>query len=120
MTNLAIPFPSRFPDDYQWLDDEPVFDPKRHLALEKPDTVQMLSEFGYSDEAIASVASPVAVSSPFRVLSDEGAQVLLHVARQLRSHAISCERIDNMVRSGCYRSRFLRDLCVEPSITESH
>lgn len=59
----------------------------------------------------------MAVSSPFRVLSTEGAEVLLQVARRLRGHAVSCERIENMVRGGCYRSRFLRDLCTDPTLT---
>jgi len=118
MAESAVAFPSELPSHYQWFDDEPAFDPSKHLALEKPKTVQYLSDFGYSEQEIANVASPVAVSSPFRVLSDEGATVLLHVARNLRAHAISCERIENMVRGGCYRSRFLRDLCIDPSLTD--
>ena len=40
------------------------------------------------------------------------------MARNLRSHAISCERIENMVRGGCYRSKFLRDLCIDASLTD--
>lgn len=118
MVAAAIPFPDQLPDGYEWFDQEPVFDPKQHLALQKPTSVTLLSEFGYSDDVIATVASPIAVSSPFRVLSDEGAQILLTVSRRLRAHAISCERIDNMVRGGCYRSRFLRDLCLDSSVTE--
>jgi hypothetical protein len=118
MTTAAIPFPQELPDGYEWFDDEPMFDPKRHLALQKPQSVRYLSEFGYSDDEINAVASPVAVSSPFQVLSAEGAEVLLQVARRLRQHAVSCERIENMVRGGCYRSRFLRDLCVDASLTD--
>ena len=117
MSISAVAFPDHLPSGYCWFDDEPVFDPSVHLALEEPAEVFYLRDFGYSDEEIATKASPVATSSPFRVMSDEGARVLLQVARKLRAHAISCERIDNMVRGGCYRSRFLRDLCLEPSIT---
>jgi len=117
MATAAVAFPAERPPGYEWFVDEPAFDPKRHLTLEKPVSIRYLSEFGYSDEEIARVASPVAVSSPFRVLSDEGAEVLLQVARNLRQHAISCERIENMVRGGCYRSKFLRDLCIDPSLT---
>ena len=118
MSQTAIPFPEILPPGFEWFEDEPVFDPATHLALEKPDTIRHLQEFGYSDEEISRKASTVAVSSPFRVLSDEGAAVLLSVARSLRQHAVSCERIENMVRGGCYRSRFLRDLCIDPSLTE--
>jgi hypothetical protein len=118
MTTAAIPFPEHLPARYQWLDDEPIFDPARHLALESPKSTCSLSELGYSDDEIQCVASPIAASSPFRVMSAEGAAVLLQTARRLREHRVSCERINNMVRGGCYRSRFLRDLCIDPSLTQ--
>ncbi|MDH3695279.1 MAG: hypothetical protein OER96_12000 [Gammaproteobacteria bacterium] len=118
MTNAAVPFPESLPKGYVWFEDEPEFDPARHLALEKPKHIRHLSGFGYTDDEVKTKATTVAVSSPFRILSDEGANALLQVARSLRQHSISCERIDNMVRSGCYRSRFLRDLCIDPSLTE--
>ena len=118
MTTAAIPFPQQLPSGFQWFEDEPAFDPAVHLALEMPESVTHLQEFGYSDEEVSRKATSVAVSSPFRILSDEGAAVLLQVARALRQHAVSCERIENMVRGGCYRSRFLRDLCVDPSLTD--
>jgi len=118
MATAAVPFPSKSPSNYEWFDNEPAFDPAKHLALEKPTSVTYLADFGYSEADLEFVASKVAVSSPFRVLSDEGAKVLLDVARNLRAHAISCERIENMVRGGCYRSKFLRDLCIDPSVTE--
>lgn len=118
MSKAAIPFPDVIPPGFEWFEDEPVFDPSIHLAIEKPDTIRHLQEFGYSDELVSRKASTVAVSSPFRVLSDEGAAALLSVARSLKAHAVSCERIENMVRGGCYRSKFLRDLCVDPSLTE--
>ena len=118
MSIAAVPFPSYRPRGYEWFENEPEFEPSKHLALEHPKKIRYLQEFGYEDEEIANKATSVAVSSPFRVLSDEGAKVMLDVARSLRQHAISCERIDNMVRGGCYRSRFLRDLCTDPSVTE--
>ena len=118
MSNIAVPFPETLPAGYEWFEDEPVFDPKRHLALERPTEILYLADLGYAQDEIDKKASPVAASSPFRVLSDEGAAVLLQVARNLRQHAISCERIENMVRGGCYRSRFLRDLCIDPSLTD--
>ena len=118
MNAVAVPFPTELPNGYDWFEGEVEFDPNIHLALERPKAIRYLQEFGYSEEEIQLKATPVAVSSPFRILSDEGARVMLDVARSLRQHAVRCERIDNMVRSGCYRSRFLRDLCLEPSITQ--
>jgi hypothetical protein len=118
VSNFAVPFPEVLPQGYSWFEDEPAFNPKRHLALERPNKILYLSELGYSQAEIDQKASPVATSSPFKVLSEEGANILLNVARNLRQHSISCERIDNMVRGGCYRSRFLRDLCIDPSLTD--
>lgn len=118
MTHIAVPFPTNQPNGYEWFDDEPEFDPNRHLQLETPTQKFYLSEFGYSKEEVNRKASRVGATSPFRILSPEGAKVLLSIARKLKAHAISCERIENMVRGGCYRSRWLRDLCVSPSVTD--
>lgn len=118
MSGIAVPFPAERPAGYEWFDDEPAFDPARHLALEFPTEKIYLGDLGYSEDEIECKASRVAASSPFRVLSPEGAKIMLNTARRLRTHAISCERIDNMVRGGCYRSRWLRDLCINPALTD--
>ena len=117
MSNIAVPFPDSLPPGYAWFSDEPEFDPAVHLALEEPAETIYLTDLGYTRDEIESKASPVAATSPFRILSEEGAIILLDVARNLRQHAISCERIENMVRGGCYRSKFLRDLCIDPDLT---
>lgn len=118
--SVAVPFPSSQPPGYDWLPDEPSFDPDRHLALTEPDSLLMLADLGYSDDDIAPTATPVAASSPFRVLSDEGAAVMLDTARRLRAFAGPAgNRIEHTVRGGCYRSRFLRDLCLAPEVTET-
>lgn len=115
----ALPFPDVQPAGYEWFDDEPVFDPARHLALTEPDSVVMLADLGYSATEIATKATPVAASSPFRILSDDGAEVMLSVARRLKQHAKPAgERIERMTRGGCYRSRWLRDLCMSAEVTE--
>ncbi len=116
--NVAVPFPSAQPPGYSWLDDEPEFDPRTHLQLEAPASTTSLLEFGYSPDMVAPTATEIAVSAPFRVLSDAGVEVMLDTARRLRAHARRAgSRIENTVRGGCYRSRFLRDLCVDPSLT---
>ncbi len=119
LMGTAIPFPAAQPEGYDWLDDEPVFDPIVHLQLEAPASIVSLADLGYDDDEIATKATPVAASSPFRVLSDEGADVILHVARQLRGFVRPAgDRIENMLRGGCYRSKWLRDLCTSPLLTE--
>ena len=116
---LSVPFPATQPPGYAWLDNEPAFDPSRHLQLEAPTEVLTLADLGYSQEEIALKVTPVAATNAFRVLSDEGAEVLLSVARELRQFTVAAgERIENVVRGGCYRSKWLRDLCLSPEITE--
>ena len=72
MTTAVLPFAPQ-PGGFEWLEGEPEFDPARHLQLEMPERVRTLDEFGYTAEEIARTATPVAVTSAFRVLSDEGA-----------------------------------------------
>ncbi len=116
---VGVPFPAEPPPGYAWLEDEPDFDPGRHLALEAPASVTTLAELGYSPAEIAPTATPAAVSAPFRILSDEGAEVMLAVARRLRVHArAAADRIERTVRGGCYRSRWLRDLCIDEQVTQ--
>ena len=79
-----------------------------------------LADFGYSEAEIGPTATPVGAWAPFRVLSDAGAEIMLDTARRLRRWAIRAgNRIENVVRGGCYRSRWLRDLCISPEVTEA-
>ena len=115
---VAVPFPETLPAGYEWLDGEPAFDPELHLQLEEPHEVVMLADLGYDPDEIASKATPLAASSPFRVLSDAGAAVMLTVARRLRAFARPAgNRIERMTRAGCYRSRWLRDLCTSQEVS---
>lgn len=117
-SHLAVPFPEQLPPGYAWLGDEVRFDPERHLALESPDEVLRLTDLGYDESEITSKATTVAVSSPFRVLSDEGVRVMQETARRLRAFVKPAgDRIERTVRGGCYRSRWLRDLCLDESVT---
>lgn len=116
---IAVPFPDSQPPGYDWFDAEPVFNPEIHLALEHPSEIVMLADIGYEDHEIATKATPVALSTPFRILSDEGAETMLEVARRLRQYNRPAgERIERMTRGGCYRSRWLRDLCISPELAD--
>ena len=116
---VAVPFPETQPAGYEWFDGEPPFNPELHLQLTEPDEIVMLSDLGYGRDEIATKATPVAASSPFRMLSDEGAAVMLEVARRLRGFARAAgNRIERMTRGGCYRSRWLRDLCTSPEVSD--
>lgn len=114
MTSPLPPFPSELPQGYQRLDAEPRFDPRRHLALEAPERVWTLAEFGYGSDVTESTPSPVAAAGPFRVLSQEGTAALLQVCRSLRGARQVFDdelRTSSFVPGAVYRSAFLRDLC---------
>ena len=106
------------PDGFLPLAAEPVFDPALHLALEDPGEIVSLSAFGYSQDKIADCPSDFAVTDVFRILSDEGAACLYAVCKQLEAFVSSNPRIERCTRGGVYRSRFLRDLCLSPDVTD--
>ena len=113
-------FPHSRPDAYHSFEDEEHYDPDRHLALEFPDQIWTLDEFGYTNEEIDQCASTVAVTSPFRLLSNEGVEVLRSIALRLKSvkSEIAGNRTPSHLAGGVYRSRFLRDFCACPVIAE--
>ena len=116
---LSSPFDlSHAPQGFEPLPSEPEFCPSTHLALERPTEIVCLSDFGYTQEQIADCPSDFAVTNIFRILSDEGAACLYEVAKQLEAFTTSNPRIERCTRGGVYRSKFLRDLCLCPEITE--
>ncbi len=115
----TLPFPSRIPDGYEPLVREPCFDPSRHLALEAPARTWTLEEFGYGDDVVRAMPSPVAAAGPFRVLSREGVEAVQDVCRALktgRELSLGGNRTSAYVHGATYRSRFLRDLCNSPDV----
>ncbi len=113
----AMEFPRSLPAGYEPIGTEPAFDSARHLSLEMPDRIIRLAELGYGTADIAACPTDLAITGPFRLLSEEGVAALYEVSKQLERNAISCDRIERMVRGGVYRSRFLRDLCLAPELT---
>ncbi len=113
-----LAFPEARPPGYAPLEREPTFDPRRHLALEMPETIISLQELGYPPEEIDACPTTLGITSCFRVLSEEGVACLLEVVRSLEGFTTSNPRIQRNVRGGVYRSRFLRDLCLSPDIAD--
>jgi hypothetical protein len=111
-----IPFPPALPAGFEPLAEEPAYDPRRHLALTQPETIVRLAELGYTGQETTACPSDLAITSPFRILSDEGAAALHGVALQLEPYVTGGERIARMVRGGAFRSRFLRELCRCPVV----
>ena len=116
--NEKIAFPQTLPAGYHFLEEPVRFDPNKHLALEASKERKTLEELGYSAEEIALCPTPLAVASPVRLLSEEGVQAILAVARGLQRFAIGSERIEKMVRCGVYQSQFLQDFCLSPQVTD--
>ena len=77
------------PDGFDPLPEEPEFDPAVHLALEKPETVFSLGDFGYEPADLAKSPASFAATSVFRVLSDEGAACLYEVTKSLEAFVTS-------------------------------
>ena len=119
---LANPpiFPTHLPAGYECFADETTYDPDQHLALEWPEQILTLAEFGYDESAIDACASPVAVTSPFRMLSEEGVRVTHQVVSRLKAQRseIAGDRVPSHLAGGVYRSKFLRDLCACPEILD--
>jgi len=110
--------PMNFPENSPFLeciDDDPIFEPARHLTLELPEKTLSLSDLGYEKSHTAAPTS-IAATSCFRILSDEGVETLYHVCKQLEKFTTSNSRIARNVRGGVYRSEFLRDLALSEDI----
>jgi hypothetical protein len=117
MQNLPLSFPTTRPAGLPEFEDEPRYDPAVHLALVPPTERLTLAELGYTAEEIAQCPSPIAISGPFRLLSDEGVRVVLDLCRRLSPYARGAERIERFVRQSVYRSRFLRAFCSCPVVS---
>lgn len=86
---------------------------RRYLQLEPPAGVHTFAEFGQVDDEL--LLSPVAVTEPFRVLSDEGVAVALEISRSLEKNAVGDARSKRM--RGCtYRSRFFDGMYRDPEL----
>ncbi len=116
--NSPLPFPAALPPGFQYKAESVQFDPQRHLQLEAPESIVTLDDLGYTEAQIKKCPTDFGISSTARLLSDEGIAAMLEVARSLKENAVHCERIENMVRGGVYQSKFLRDFCLSPEVTE--
>ena len=111
-------FPSSKPAGYGRVEGDLEFDAIEHLALEFPSQRISLKELGYHTDEIKECATEFAVSSPAQLLSSAGVEACIQVSRELKQYTRACERVENMVRGGVYRSDFLRGLCTSKVVTE--
>lgn len=104
---LDLPFDS-IEADVRW-------DPERHVEITPPESVTMLAEWG-PDAAGPTALSPVAITAPFRFLSDEGVAMLHAICSELEQYAVGDDRIPKKRRGAVYRSAFLRGMVSDPTI----
>ena len=74
LLNSPITFPKNLPEGYQYLEDEPVYDPKKQRALEDTKDSISLHDLGYSAEEISKCPTDFAISGVARLLSNEGSE----------------------------------------------
>jgi hypothetical protein len=103
------------PPGYGALATDVPWSPERHLALEAPNRITLLEEWG-PEAAGPTALSPVAITSPFRLLSDEGVATLQAICAELEQDAVGDERIAKKVRGSIYRSRFMRGMYEDASV----
>ena len=113
-----LPFPNHRPKAYRPLAREPQFLADRHLALEALPGVWTLEDLGYDERTIANCPTNIAVAGPFRLLSNEGVDAIREVALALRDERTLGNRTAAFLTGGVYRSRFLRELCQSPAVTD--
>lgn len=116
MLASALPFPEQTPAEYAIELNEPRFEPGLHLALEAPAHVWSLADLGYTPAETKECASQLAITAPFRLLSDAGVAQVRRIAINLREKRRTSARTASYLTGGVYRSRFLRDLCNSPEI----
>lgn len=108
----------RQPKHIQPLKETTKFDASKHLALQEPERVYSLTDFGYSPEQAQNAHFPIAVTTPFRLLSSEGLQAAREAVKNLVQLRRKSERMANFVRGSIFYSPFLRDLCLNEQLNE--
>ena len=113
-----LTFPRHPPVEIKQVRDSVAFDPARHLALTFPEKVWTLEDFGYDSASRAQTPSPVIMTSPFRILSDEGVAAFRRAVEGMKEdRTISTgSRLASYIRGSAYRSRYVRELCLSPEV----
>ena len=117
----TLPFPNERPTSYIKLADEPEFNASRHLDLGHPETMTSLVELGYSDSDIKDCPTDFGVSSAFKILSDEGLEIMRDVCLKMYENrnvsvGTGVNRLGSYVRGAGYRSKFIKDFCDSPEL----
>ena len=102
------------PPGYARVASDVAWDPA-YLELQPPERVYTLDEFG-EGAAGPNAFSPVAITTPFRFLSDEAVDILQEICAELEASARGSDRIPKFVRGAVYRSEFLWGMSRDPTL----
>ena len=106
----------RLPKHAQQIPKSIAFDPKVHLQLERPDKIYTLEDFGHSQQQIEEAHLPLAVTTPFRLMSREGIECLRQEIISLSAYKRESDRMANFIRGSLFYSQFIRDFCLNPDV----
>lgn len=111
--------------EFEFASDEPTYDPDIHLSLTEPDFVVLLDSYRRVskapklDQPVASNGgSQLAYTGPFRLLSDEGYQILRYILQRQLEHEMSDERQPAYICYNGYRSKWIQDFNRCPRVLE--
>lgn len=112
--------PRGIPAGFELASNEAAFDPAVHLSMEIPTAVWSsdFERFPFPHSAKSPEGFKLGYCEPFRLLSEEGVQVLRGIMEANEVHAKSNERIPKCLRGLAYRSQFVRDLTYSPEVLE--
>lgn len=102
------------PPGYEPVRSDRPWDPS-YVEITPPERVYLLAELGPEAEGEQAL-SPVAITTPFRFLSDEAVEILQAICTELGESAGSDNRIAKRTRGGVYRSEFLRGMYEDPAV----
>ena len=95
-----------------------AFDPEKDLQLEQPERVWELKDFGYTQQQQDKAPFTIAVTTPFRLLSDKGVETLREIIAELAAFRRQSERMANYIRGSLYYSEFLRGFCALEEVND--
>jgi len=102
------------PPGYEPVASDRPWDPA-FVEIVPPERVDLLADWG-PDAPGPTALSPVAITSPFRFLTEEAVAILQAICTELGESAGSDARIAKRTRGGIYRSAFLRGMYEDPRI----
>ena len=76
----------RVPENLPKLKSDRLFDADSDLLLSEPEKVWTLKDFGYSERQQKNAPFPIAVTTPFRLLSDKGVEALREIITELTQY----------------------------------